>query len=46
MARDAGGLFNHFRDEPDGFEGVTGSRAWPVGTGRGPLGGSGAFLVC
>jgi len=25
-------FFNHFRDESAGFEGVTGSGAWPVGT--------------
>jgi len=39
-----GGFFNHFRDEPEGLVGVTGSGTWPVGAGWGPLGSEGASL--
>ena len=38
------GVFNHFRDKPDGLERVTGSGTWPVGAGWDPLGGKGASL--
>jgi len=46
MAESGVRFLNHYRDEPEGFEGVTGGGAWPVGAGWGPLvGGAGAFLV-
>ena len=45
-ARGGVGFFNHFRDKPEGLEGVTGGGAWPVGAGWDPLGGAGASLVC
>ena len=41
MARGGVGFRNYFRDEPEGLEGVTGGRAWPVSAGWGPLGGGG-----
>jgi len=41
MAESGINLFNHFRDGPKGFQGVTGGGACPVGAGWGPLGGAG-----
>jgi len=38
MADGGVGVFNHFRDEPEGLAGVTGSGTWPVGAGWDPLG--------
>ena len=35
MAGGGAGFFNHFRDEPEGLAGVTGSGTWPVGAGWG-----------
>ena len=37
MARGGAGVFNHFWDEPEGLEEVTGGRAWPVRAGWDPL---------
>ena len=44
MAESTMGFFNYFREEPQGFEGVTGGGAWPVGTGWGLLGGGGSVF--
>ena len=44
MACGGGGIFNHFRDEPEGLVGVTGRGSWPVGAGSGPMGSEGASL--
>jgi len=38
MARGGVRFFNHFRDKPEGLEGVTGGGAWPVGAGWDLLG--------
>jgi len=44
MAGGGAGFFNHFRDEPEGLAGVTGSGTWPVGAGWGLLGSARASL--
>jgi len=46
MARGGVGFFNHFRDEPEGLEGVTGGGPCPVGAGWDPLEWVGASVGC